>query len=150
MLIVTRKRDSAQVRVICEALHGTVAVVVWTDGPRKATAYKVPVCGDYRVTEAGRFWLDHHRRKRLVCGHYVPSVDSSRAKCTACRQALTGAVPRCALGKRGYHKWQAADGHDVCALCGAQRKGGCGFGQEFRHTADEQWRRVYGRKRKGE
>lgn len=150
MLIVTRKRDAAQVRVICEALEGTVAKVVWTVTPRRLANYKVSADGDYRITEAGRFWLDHHRRKRMRCGHYTVSSDRAEARCPTCEAAFVRIAPICArTDGRKSHIWSAeVDGVKTCKLCGMQRKGGFGYTAQWRVDSNSEWQRFYRRVRR--
>ena len=146
MLIVTRKRDAAQVRVICEALEGTVAKVVWTDAPAFASAYKIPADGDYRIVESGRFWLDHQRRRRLKCGHYVPSTDRSVTRCITCRDTITGKFPVCPTEGRRRHVWgPTQDGVRTCTLCGLQHNGNYGYASQWRVDSNSEWKRVYRR-----
>ena len=149
MLIVTRKRDSAQVRVICEALEGTVAKVVWTTTPAKRSCYAVMANGDYRITESGRFWLDHHRRRRLACGHYVPSTDRSVTRCEACRDTITGKFPPCPTEGRRRHVWgPMQDGVRTCGLCGLQHNGDYGYASQYRTDGNSEWQRVYTRRKR--
>ena len=150
MLIVTRKKDAAQVRVICEALEGTVAKVVWTVTPKRLKNYKVSADGDYRITEAGRFWLDHQRRKRMRCGHYTVSSDRAEARCPTCEAAFVRTSPTCArTDGRQSHSWAPeVDGIRTCKLCGTQRKGGYGYASQWRPDANSKWQRVYRRVRR--
>lgn len=152
MLIVTRKKDAAQVRVICEALEGTVAKVVWTVTPRRLANYKVSADGDYRITEAGRFWMDHQRRKRMRCGHYVASSDNAETRCPACASRRVRVIPHC--GGDGdeaasRHAWgKQVDGITTCAKCGMQRKAGSGYASQWRVDSSSEWQRVYRRVRR--
>lgn len=111
-LIVTRKRDRAQIRVLLTARMDTGGdVVVW------CAATGAPTGSRY-----SEFWAAHERVRLYQCGHYATSRDG-HALCNACRQPTVPPVP-CAGGRR-YHAWPAksAPGPQVCLACGAPREG---------------------------
>lgn len=102
-LVVTRKSDGAQVRVLREFANG---YVLWDEhmGAGK-------LCMDLLdLTGAKLFWRMHEHYRIFPCGHKQPS---HRYKCVTCMSV----IPPCANGRKN-HKWsRPKDGTRRCHEC---------------------------------
>ena len=103
-LVVTRKKDKAQIRVIKQ--FEDKGLILWDVLPQNGR--KALSIDALELTSAKLFWVRHAMERTMPCGHVQPSDAHDCYKCVyeRVKDKRRPPLPKCVDGRK-LHQWSA-------------------------------------------